>query len=78
MFTCVSIKPEAEAEGGANRTKGAFRAAEANCHNHANETFCHVLLFFLFLLILAQLKHQRFGALLPQNEKKLSSFLILF
>ena len=32
--------------------------------NHVKEALCHVLLLF-FLLLLAQLNHQKFGSLFP-------------
>ena len=65
--------------GGTNRAKGACRAAGENRRNRTNKAFCHVLLLFLLLFILVQLKHQRFDALLPPEWKKLSffSFILL-
>ena len=42
-----------QGKGGGDRAKGASERYTGDC---TKEVFCHVLLFFLFLLLLAQLK----------------------
>ena len=65
MFVLPVVMPEAFQGIRVNHTKGASRSVGANCMKGA---FCYLLLLFILLLILAHLKHQKFGALLPPTQ----------
>ena len=58
--------------GGANRTKGASRAAEANRGNRAKEAFCHIPLFFFVVVNISTIKTSKIWCTLASRIKNLA------